>query len=167
MVSGKRERGGVSTLPLTPPTSSPATSDETDSQSPALSPGSELRSQKRAKSFKGTNSKAIITRAVKEKVRKMRSSPEFLAIAFTERCRQARIYARTRSTMRVRTNTMLALALRDYQRQQYAPTRRTRPRLHKRRYSIDVNSGEERRRFRMVSHFPVQHRGRKCLNAHV
>jgi hypothetical protein len=46
----------------------------------------------------------------------------------------------------VRTNTVFALALRDYQRHQYAPTRRTRPKLHKRKYSVDVNSGKENRR---------------------
>ena len=150
MVSGKRDRGIVS-LPLTPPAFSPATSAETISKSPALPPGPELRTQKRAKSLTGTKCKAIITRAAKEKVREMRSLPGFLAVAFIERRRQARIYARTRGMMRVRINTMFALALRDYQRRQYVPTRRTRPKLHRRRYSVDVNSGEERRRFESVS----------------
>lgn len=64
---------------------------------------------------------------------------------------QAHIHSRTRCMMRIHTDGMSVLASRDYQRQQYTPTRHTIPALRKRRYSIDVNNGVEKCPFKRVS----------------
>lgn len=67
--------------------------------------------------------------------------------------------------MRIRTGRMFAHASRDYQRQLYVPTRRTNPVLHKRRYSIDVNTGVERREIQKVCTFPQHTICRRSLLA--
>lgn len=72
--------------------------------------------------------------------------------AALERQREARIYSQTRGMMSYRTERMFAHALRDYQRENHAPMKRTRPPLHMRRYSIDVNTGVEERGRKRVSH---------------
>lgn len=162
MFDGKRKRSEA--LPSRMPLSfTPATPAKTDSRSPTLSPGLEFQPQKAARILEGIDCERLIIISQRLTKEEMQSLPEFLAIAFAERHRQARIYAHTKSMMRVRTNTMFALALRDYQRQQYAPTRRTRPNLHKRRYSVDVNSGKEKCLSQWVGDLPVQRRGRTYL----
>ncbi|KAJ4993741.1 hypothetical protein SVAN01_00795 [Stagonosporopsis vannaccii] len=60
--------------------------------------------------------------------------------AYLKRQREARIYSRTRGVMVVLTESMFALASRDYQRERFAPIKRTKPALHMRRYSVDVNT---------------------------
>lgn len=53
---------------------------------------------------------------------------------------KAHIYQNTRCSMRLETKRMFVQCLRDYERHSYLPTRRTRPALLKRRYSVDVNT---------------------------
>ncbi|KAF1360840.1 hypothetical protein EJ07DRAFT_176924 [Lizonia empirigonia] len=57
-----------------------------------------------------------------------------------ERFDKAHIYQNTRCSMRLETKRMFVQCLRDYERHNYIPTRRTRPALLKRRYSVDVNT---------------------------
>lgn len=68
---------------------------------------------------------------------------------------QSYIYSQTRGTIGVRTKNMFAYALRDYQRHQYAPMKRTRPALTKRRYSVDVSTFPQERKVKRVSTFTI------------
>lgn len=52
--------------------------------------------------------------------------------------KRARIFGKTRQTMRQRTCKMIVHASRGFQRSEYVPTKKTAPPLLKRRYSIDV-----------------------------
>ncbi|KAJ8116962.1 hypothetical protein OPT61_g1739 [Boeremia exigua] len=56
------------------------------------------------------------------------------------------IYSKTHGKMVVRTANVFAHASRNFQRRQYTPMKRPRTAFHKRRYSIDVNSGVEERK---------------------
>ncbi|KAF1925566.1 uncharacterized protein M421DRAFT_94645 [Didymella exigua CBS 183.55] len=144
MHGAKRKRGDVSPSP-TPRSISSATPAETDSRPSTLSPDPEDYSQKHPKvseAFACWPNARKVTREEVQKMQSFRETPDVL----DARDRQAHIYANTRRMMHVRTKRMLALALRDYQRHHHVPTRRTKPPLHKRRYSIDVHKGFDRDR---------------------
>lgn len=75
----------------------------------------------------------------------MQSQIQTLPVVETEAAMAARkvrahIYSQSRGVMRVQTPKMFAIASRDYQRDGFLPTKRTKPALLKRRYSIDVNT---------------------------
>ncbi|KAL1797844.1 hypothetical protein ACET3X_004450 [Alternaria dauci] len=59
-----------------------------------------------------------------------------------EHFRRTKIFHKTRSAMVCQTNKMLVFASRGFERK-HLPTRRTKPPLLKRRYSIDVNTTKE------------------------
>jgi hypothetical protein len=157
----KRKHGDVSPSP-TPPPFSFATPAETDSRPPTLSPDPAHPAPKRVgvlRSFDCRQSTTNARRVTEEEVQKMRSFPETIAIAFAVRRHQARIHSNTSGMMHVHTSDMFALASRDYQRQHYAPTRRTSPVLLRRRYTIDVNLGIGERPIGQVRDFPGRCRG--------
>ncbi|KAH6633549.1 hypothetical protein C7974DRAFT_375620 [Boeremia exigua] len=85
-----------------------------------------------------------------EALQMAKRSTEVIKFARMERARQARIYSQTRGIMRVRTEKMFAHASRDYQRHQYAPTQRTESALRRRRYSVDVSTGVEKRKAKKI-----------------
>lgn len=154
MQGAKRKRCEPSDTP-SPSTSATLSAIDSPPATPLLSHRYSSQRRKKLRADLGFLPERILSGSpdtvTKEGVHNMPSFPKE-GEEWDARRNQAHIHSRTRCMMRVHTDRMSVLASRDYQRQQYAPTRHTIPALRKRRYSIDVNDGVEKRPSKRVSH---------------